>query len=99
MNRHKRTILAVLLCSLLLVLSVAGGWAAVVLANGTPALDWYVIGGGGGHAEAPRHSLGGTIGQPLVGTATGPGLNLCSGFWCRVLLMQRIYLPLVVRNI
>ena len=92
------TLAALLLCSLLLVLSLVGGWAGVVLANGTPAVDWWVIGGGGGHAEAPPHSLGGTIGQPLVGTAAETGLDLCSGFWCRALVMQRIYLPLVVRN-
>jgi hypothetical protein len=80
------------LCALLL--------AGVALANGTPAVDWYVIGGGGGHVESGDgvYALDGTIGQAVVGTATDTGYELCSGFWCGVAVEYRIYLPIVLKN-
>jgi hypothetical protein len=69
----------------------------LALTNGTSGIEWDVIGGGGGHAEAGIYTLDGTIGQAVVGTATDTGSELCSGFWCRV-VEYRIYLPLVLRN-
>jgi hypothetical protein len=91
MSKRKITALvAAFLCILLLT--------GVVVANGTPAIDWDVIGGGGGHAEASIYSLDGAIGQALVGTATDTGSELCSGFWCGASVEYRIYLPLVLRN-
>jgi hypothetical protein len=91
MDRRKATALLVaFLCSLLL--------ASVALANGTPAIDWYVIGGGGGHVEAGVYALDGTIGQAVVGTATDTGYELCSGFWCGAVVEYRIYLPIVLKN-
>jgi len=104
MSKRKITVLAAaLLCSLLLVLSVVEGLAGVVLANGTPAIDWYVIGGGGVHDHPVPYALDATIGQAVVGTATDAGFDLCSGFWwgmkagaCRSYLP--IYLPLVLRD-
>ena len=99
MNKRKITVLAaVLLCSLLLVLSVVEGLAGVVLANGTPAIDWYVIGGGGVHDHPVPYALDATIGQAVVGTATDTGFELCSGFWCGAAVEYKIYLPLVLRN-
>jgi hypothetical protein len=99
MSKRKITVLgAALLCSLLLVLSVVEGLAGVVLANGTPAIDWHVIGSGGGHAEASTYGLDGTIGQAVVGTASDTGSELCSGFWCGAAVEYKIYLPLVLRN-
>ena len=108
MSKRKITVLAAaLLCSLLLVLpvqvSVVEGLAGVVLANGTPGIDWYVIGGGGVHDQLVPYALDATIGQAVVGTATDAGFELCSGFWwgvaageCRSYLP--IYLPLVLRE-
>jgi hypothetical protein len=108
MSKRKITALAAaLLCGLLLVLpvqvSVVEGLAGVVLANGTPAIDWYVIGGGGVHHQVDPYALDATIGQAVVGTATDAGFDLCSGFWwgmkagaCRSYLP--IYLPLVLRD-
>ena len=99
MSKRKITVLAaVLLCSLLLVLSVVEGLAGVVLANGTPAIDWYVIGGGGVHDHPVPYALDATIGQAVVGTATDTGFELCSGFWCGAAVEYKIYLPLVLRN-
>jgi len=87
----KRTAILIAMVACLLLTGVA-------LANGTPAIDWRVIGGGGGHAEAGVYGLDGTIGQPVVGTAMDTGSELCSGFWCGAAVGYRIYLPLVLRN-
>lgn len=86
----KRTVLLALVALLLL--------SGVVLANGTQAIDWHVIGGGGGHVEAAPYALDGTVGQAVVGVVTDAGYELCSGFWCRAVAGYKIYLPLVLRN-
>ena len=83
-------LVAALLCSLLLT--------GIVLANGIPAVDWHVIGGGGRHTEVGIYTLDDTIGQAVVGTTTDTGSELCAGFWCRTAVEDKIYLPLVLRN-
>lgn len=100
MSKRNITALAVaFLCSLLLILSVAKGMAGVVLANGTPDIDWHVLGGGGVHDLADPYVLDGTIGQAVVGTAADTGYGLCSGFWCRAAVYyKKIYLPFVSEN-
>ena len=65
---------AALLCGLVV--------AGFVWANSTPDINWWVIGGGGGHAEAGIYALDATIGQPVAGKAADTGYELCSGFWC-----------------
>jgi len=78
--------------------------ALPVMAAGTPAIDWWLIGGGGGHAENAPYTVDGTIGQPVVGTTTDTGYELCSGFWCGVVeaapppLGYTIYLPIILKN-
>jgi len=83
-------LVAALLCSLLLT--------GIVLANGTTAIDWQVIGSGGRHTEVGIYSLDNTIGQAVVGTFTDTDTELCSGFWCSTSVENNIYLPLVTRN-
>ena len=68
--------LAALLCGLVL--------AGFVWANGTPSINWWVVGGGGGHAEAGIYTLDATIGQAVVGADTDGDYELCAGFWCGV---------------
>jgi hypothetical protein len=94
--RNLRKAGTVILAALLLLTSVA-------LANGTPSVDWWVIGGGGGHADAVPHALDGTVGQPVVGVVSNDPYQLCSGFWCGGAVaaapgMRRIYLPVILRN-
>ena len=72
--------------------------AGVVLANGTPTIDWNVMGSGGQFVEAAPHALEGTIGQAVVGPATDTGSELCAGFWCGVAVRYETYLPLVLRQ-
>ena len=90
----KRTVILLALVAFLLLTGVA-------LANGTPIIDWWVIGGGGGHAEAGIYTLDATIGQAVAGVATDGGSELCTGFWCGTAVAAveyNIYLPLIVRN-
>ncbi len=72
--------------------------AGAALAQGTLAIPWSVIGGGGGHAKAGAISLDGTLGQPVVGQIGNLPHALCAGYWCGAGAEYRIYLPLVLRN-
>jgi hypothetical protein len=90
----KRTAFLITLASLLLLTGVA-------LANGTPIIDWWVIGGGGGHAEAGIYTLDASVGQAVAGVATDAGSELCTGFWCGTAVAAveyNIYLPLVLKS-
>lgn len=89
-RRHVRTASVVVLLGLLL--------AASTLAAGAPAVDRWVIAGGGGHVEAGSYALDGTIGQAVAGSASAGTYDLCSGFWCNVGGEWRLHLPLVLRN-
>ena len=91
MNKRRRLVSSILLLS---VLVVSAAWA-----NGTPSIDWYVMGGGGERVEAGLYALDGTIGQAVVGSVADAGCEICSGFWGGVGAVYTIYLPLVMRNI
>ena len=91
MNKRRMFQSSIALLSALVVVGAA--WA-----NATPSIDWYVMGSGGDHAEAGSYALQGTIGQPVVGSTTGWGVQLCSGFWCWGGSAYKTYLPLVIRN-
>ena len=95
--RIKRRLgLAILLCGAAAVLT-----AGLVVAAGTPTVDWRIIGGGGDHVEGDDYSLDYTMGQPVAGTVGGGGSELCAGFWCLVQgapPVYGIYLPVVVRK-
>jgi hypothetical protein len=89
-RRKSLALLAAFLCSLLIT--------SLVLASGSYSINWWVIAGGGGDAEAGNYSLDFTIGQPIVGVATDTGYELCSGFWCGAVVEYKIYLPIVLKN-
>ena len=84
-------LLIILLCGLLL--------AGTVLAMGSAnfAIDWDVIGGGGGRSTSANFALNGTVGQAVTGYTSSANFALCSGYWCGG-GGYRIFLPLVVRN-
>lgn len=99
MSKRNVTILvAALFCSLMLVMCLSEGLTGIVLANGTSAIDWCVIGGGGVHDLLAPYSLDSTISQPVAGAVTDTGYELCSGFWCGATMEHRLYHPLVTRN-
>ncbi len=68
------------LVALCLLLLAGVAWASTTQ---TPAIDWQVLSGGGGHLEKGNVSLDNTLGQPVVGTYGGGNAELCVGFWCR----------------
>ncbi len=68
-----------------------------------PTVDWDVTGGGGGRLESDNLSLDNTLGQPVVGVVSSGNMELCAGFWCRIVVQAEaaencIYLPVVVKN-
>jgi hypothetical protein len=92
MRKRKSFMLLASLLSTLLLTSIA-------LASGSYSINWYVIGGGGGHAEAGNYSLDATIGQPAMGVMSGGPYTLASGFWGGALAVEyKIYLPIVLKN-
>jgi hypothetical protein len=82
-----------IMVAVLLTLAIA----SIAVANGTPTIDWKVIAGGGGHAEAGIYALDGTIGQPVVGLNNNASYQLCAGFWCRAIAQYLTNLPLIMR--
>lgn len=69
-----------------------------VIAAELNEVTWFVIGGGGGLATDGIYTLNGTIGQPVTGRYSSGDIDLCSGFWCKVLEHYKIFLPLIMRN-
>ena len=86
---------------LALVLALPPVVAGPALANGGVALPRWVMGGGASRAAAEGASLHATLGQPLVGVASGSGaagdVTVRQGFWSRAAEYQ-VYLPQIVRT-
>ena len=84
-----------LLAAAALLLLASAAWAAV-----TPAVDWWVMASGGGHAEAGSYTLDGTLGQAVVGPSSGGPYELSSGYWFgrRWEPSYWIYVPLITRD-
>jgi len=59
------------------VLLGAGG----VLAQSGPAVEWWLIAGGGGPASGTGMALNDTLGQPIIGPASGVTVDLSAGYW------------------
>ncbi len=63
-----------------------------------PAVNWWVVAGGGGSASGSNVTLNATLGQPIVGTSAGSDITLGAGYWYGTTPDYHIYLPLVVRD-
>jgi hypothetical protein len=63
--------------AVVVVLLCAGG----VLAEGGPAVDWWVLTGGGAPASGTGVALNDTLGQPIIGPASGETVGLNAGYW------------------
>jgi hypothetical protein len=88
-------------CLLVLASWVADPSAATQAAPRAHSVVQWVIGGGGGRAEAGSRTLEGTIGQPVVGGIGHEPYELGAGFWGGIGTVRRIagrcYLPVIVR--
>src|SRR3954451_4896717 len=83
-NSHRDSRRSVLEAAWLLVVSAA---VAVAQVGGGLVLSWSSVDGGGGTAStAGTWSLGGTIGQPDAGSASGGTFSVTSGFWAAALV-------------
>jgi len=92
MNKRNVASLALaILCGLALL-------AHGALAQGTPAVEWWVFAGGGGPASASGVALNDTLGQPIVGPAGNGSLSLEAGYWYGAAAEYKVYLPLVLRE-
>jgi len=69
--------IAMITIALLSCLLIAAG----VLADGTPGIDRWVIGGGGGTSSGAGVTLDASLGEPIVGISSGGSIVLEAGFW------------------
>ena len=91
MNNQRTAIIAIALLSCVLI-------AAGVMANGTPDIDWWVFGSGGGGASGGNVTLDATLGQPVTGTSSGDSISLEAGYWYGAgEVTYDVYLPQVSR--
>ncbi len=96
-KRKEAALLVALLCGLL-VTGVA--WA---MSSASYAINWDVIGGGGGPISSASYAVNSTMGQAAIGFKTSSNYQLGSGYWYGVAAPApppgyRIYLPIVLKN-
>ncbi len=60
-------------------------------------LNWNVSASGGGTIQSTHFIVSSTIGQPAVGTISSASYEVCTGYWCWLEQIARIFLPLVIR--
>lgn len=87
-----------ILLTLAVLLLLAG--RALAMESEHYRLDWFtpLTGGGGGPAQSAHYAINFTVGQSVIGKASGTNYGGCLGFWCGAAGQYRIYLPLVLRN-
>jgi hypothetical protein len=84
-QKHRRAIVGIIA----LVVSLSLGNSLAVAQTGmNSALVWHIIGSGGQPASEAEITLNGTIGQPIVGISTAPGISLSAGPWRAPALAQ-----------
>ena len=74
------------------------GLANVKMGSAHYSIDWSVIAAGGGDISSAHFRLSSTLGQPTVGETSSPHYETCSGCWCGLDFMKRLFLPLMLRN-
>lgn len=70
----------------------------LVLAQGGYDLVWWTIDGGGALSTGGGYALSGSIGQADAGALSGEDYTLLGGFWGKVEMPGRLYLPVMLRN-
>lgn len=83
-------------CGVVLFLLLSG---IVALALNGYELNWYVIGGGGSAVTGGGYTMDSTVGQPVVGSASGGSYGLNTGFWQEFALPEiRVFLPVMLKG-
>jgi len=63
------------------------------------ALNWNVIGTGGGNIQSSHFKSSNTFGQPTTGHIDSAHYQTCPGFWCGAInFVKRIFLPIILKN-
>jgi len=96
MKKHRSTILAGVILSLVLVALLAASPVARA-AVGALGLDWWTVAGGGGESSGGSYAVNGTLGQSGPGRLAGGAYILEGGFWTGGGPMAKVFIPLVVR--
>jgi hypothetical protein len=80
------------------------GQARVGVPAGSPMasahfqVGWNIGANGGGVTGSTHFQVSSTIGQPVVGHSGSSNFDICSGFWCKVLAIFDVYLPILNNN-
>jgi hypothetical protein len=85
---------------LILVILLPGRVAPAAAQSGGPYdLTWSTVDGGGWtFSTGGAYSLSGTVGQPDADVLEGGAYTLVGGFWGGASAVQRLYLPLLLRD-
>ena len=113
MQRHKILGIVValaLLMSSTLAIAVANNFQSkaqerAILADvaaqaigGNYGIHWSVVAGGGNTMSSASYTLKSTVGQPVVGSFSGPSYTVHNGFWQSVFNTIKTYLPLILEE-
>ena len=98
MNKREVFILSTALLCGLAVASVA--WA---MSSASYAIEWDVIGGGGGPMSSTSYRMNSTVGQAVIGPSGSASYGLGAGYWYGVVAPApppgyTIYLPIILKN-
>jgi len=98
----KRTAILLLLAALLCGLVAGVAWA---MSSPSYAIEWDVIGGGGGPMSSASYEMNSTVGQAAIGFKTSSNYQLGSGYWYGVAApaapappAYNIFLPIITKN-
>jgi len=100
MNKRKILALAAALLCGLLVAGVA--WA---MSSASYAIEWDVIGGGGGSMSSASYALNGTVGQAAIGAKGSASYRVGSGYWYGVAVpappppTHKVFLPIIMKQV
>jgi hypothetical protein len=63
--------------------------------GGNYNINWNVVAGGGNVMSSASYTLKSTVGQPIVGSFSGPTYSVRNGFWQDFLNQLKTFLPLI----
>jgi hypothetical protein len=92
MKSKRIVLLLAFLCFLALV---AGAWA---ISSTNYAIDWNVMGGGGGPISGTAYQVNGTAGQAVIGPVSGTAYNMELGYWVGAVQVGDVYLPVIMNE-
>lgn len=99
MKKRIRLLSATALLCGLLVVGVA--WA---MSSASYAIEWDVIGGGGGPVSSGSYKMNSTVGQAAIGPSASASYGLGAGYWYGMVeaapppLGYTIFLPIILKN-